>query len=97
MTPFEIDRNKRQITVHGELTIFEVGEFHEALLSIGEDDGHLLIDLSDVDRVDSAGIQVLLVAAKSRDCRMCGVSQAVQEHLHRIGVTTLPWSVAPET
>jgi anti-sigma B factor antagonist len=64
----------------------------EALLSSGQ--GKVLLDLGEVDYVSSAGLQVLLRAAKLADAQgarlvLCGAGAYVLEVLQMVGFATL--------
>ena len=73
------------LKVVGDLTIFEVGKFHEELVLLNQQDGPLEVDLSQVDRIDSSAVQVIVAATRSGRMRLTGYSQELQERFEQIG------------
>jgi anti-anti-sigma factor len=77
------------VRVEGEFTIYRAAELKPALLVGG--DGPLEIDLGAVTEIDTAGVQLLLLAqrearAVSRPFRLTGASPAVREGLALLGL-----------
>jgi anti-sigma B factor antagonist len=73
-----------QLAVEGELTIYRANELKQTLLSALEGTDALAIDLSGVIEIDSAGVQLLMLAsaaARAAGCelRLTGHSPAVRE------------------
>ena len=62
------------LKVVGDLSIFEVGKFHEELVLLNQQDGPLEVDLSQVDRIDSSAVQVIVAATRSGRMRLTGYS-----------------------
>ena len=73
------------LKVVGDLTIFEVGKFHQELILLNQQEGPLEVDLSTVDRIDSSAVQVMVAATRSGRLRLTGYSQELQERFEQIG------------
>lgn len=73
------------LKVVGDLSIFEVGKFHEELVLLNQQEGPLEVDLSLVDRIDSSAVQVIVAATRSGRIRLTGYSQELQERFEQIG------------
>jgi anti-anti-sigma factor len=78
------------VRIEGEFTIYRAAELKPVLLVGGE--GALEIDLADVTEIDTAGVQLLLLAqrearAVSRPFRLAAASPAVTEALALLGLT----------
>ena len=69
----------------GDLTIFEAAEFREALLSLFTHEGPLELDVSEVDRVDSSGIQLMIAAFQSGRLGITGMTSAMHEKVASLG------------
>ncbi|MCU1731119.1 MULTISPECIES: STAS domain-containing protein [unclassified Pseudomonas] len=60
------DREPARLSMQGDLTIYEASETQQALLALLPDDpGPWTLDLSGLDDLDSAGVQVLLALQKT--------------------------------
>jgi anti-sigma B factor antagonist len=73
-----------QVAVEGELTIYRANELKQIFLSALDGADTLVIDLSAVTEIDSAGVQLLMMAsaaAREAGCelRLIGHSPAVRE------------------
>lgn len=79
--------NPRHLGLTGDLSIFEAGEFKEALLKLMANEGLVSLDLSGVDRVDTAAIQLLLSARKQARLLVMGIPQDLQDKLKQLGFT----------
>ena len=71
------------LRIEGELTIFRAAELKQALLGCPPPG---VIDLSDVTEIDTAGVQLLLLARREaqgleRELRLVGRSRAVDDAL----------------
>jgi anti-anti-sigma factor len=78
------------LRIDGELTIFRAAELKPLLLS---DPLPSAIDLSGVTELDTAGVQLLMLAkntaqAQQRELRLVGHSQAVQEVLALLNLSS---------
>ncbi len=73
----------------GELTIFEAAEFREALLALCRQEGPIELDLSDIERVDSSGIQLMVAASQDSRLTITGTSNAVSEKISAVGCNSL--------
>lgn len=69
----------------GDLTIFEVAKFHEEFVSLSQQEGLLELDLSQVERVDSSSVQVIVAATRSGRLRLTGYSKELQDRFEQIG------------
>ena len=74
------------IRLDGELTIYRAAELKPVLLQWPAGAGAVAIDLSGVDEIDTAGVQLLLLArheaqALGRELRLLGRSRAVDDAL----------------
>ena len=63
MTP----REPRRLAVEGELTIITAAEDKERLLGALQTSSGLRVDLAAVEEIDTAGLQVLLLARREAD------------------------------
>ncbi|MDH4152392.1 MAG: STAS domain-containing protein [Nitrospira sp.] len=80
-------QHPRHLAPTGDLTIFEVGEFKDALVKLFTNEGLVSLDLGSVKRVDTAAIQLLLAARKQQRMLVGGVSQGLQGNLTQLGFT----------
>lgn len=79
--------NPRHLAPAGDLTIFEAGEFRDALVKLFTNEGLVSLDLASVKRVDTAAIQLLLSACKQQRMLVAGVSEELQGKLTQLGFT----------
>ncbi|MBH0201235.1 MAG: STAS domain-containing protein [Nitrospira sp.] len=79
------DENPRHLAPKGDITIFEVSEFKDALTKLFQNDGLVSLDLSGVTRVDTAAIQLLLAAKKQNRMFVPGISEDLQTRLQQLG------------
>jgi anti-anti-sigma regulatory factor len=79
--------NPRHLAPTGDLSIFEAGEFKEALVKLMANEGLVSLDLSNVDRVDTAAIQLMLSARKQARMLVMGIPQDLQDKLKQLGFT----------
>jgi len=73
----------------GDLTIFEAAVFHQALVQLHEQDSPLEIDLSNVEKIDSSGIQLILAGLKKKEMKITAVQSSVRERFARVGCGAL--------
>ena len=78
----------------GELTIYAAAELKERLVGAVDDSGEMEIDLSNVSDIDSAGLQVLVLAkrhalAAGKTLQMVGHSRPVMELLELYDLAAL--------
>ncbi|PAU66692.1 hypothetical protein BZL41_00280 [Pseudomonas sp. PIC25] len=81
----------RQLAVAGELTIYTASEWKPRLLAPLLEDEHLELDLGAVQELDTAGLQLLLLAkkearARSLTLQFCNHSPAVLEAIELCGL-----------
>ena len=86
-TPQTQAENPRHLAPTGDLSIFEAGEFKEALVKLMANEGLVSLDLSNVDRVDTAAIQLMLSARKQARMLVMGIPQDLQDKLKQLGFT----------
>ncbi len=80
--------------VEGEMTIYTAAEIKPTLLSLLDGCNEAEVDLSQVDEIDSAGLQLLLLAKREASrtgkvLRLVGHSPAVVECLDQCNLTAL--------
>ena len=73
----------------GDLTIFEAAEFREALLLLGKHDGPIELDMSDVENVDSSGIQLMMAASQNSQLIITGMPSVIREKISNVGCANL--------
>jgi anti-anti-sigma regulatory factor len=69
----------------GELTIFEAAEFKESLVKVLASDGLVCLDLSEVTRVDTPGIQLMWAARKLGRLLVTGIPKELEAKLTQLG------------
>lgn len=69
----------------GDLTIFEAAEFRDGLLALHREEGTLELNLSEVERVDSSGIQLILAGMKAGRMSLTGVAPDLLDTCRAIG------------
>ncbi len=69
----------------GDLTIFEAAQFHSDLLMLHEQDGPVELDLTEVDRMDSSCIQLMVAATRGGRLTIKGYSQHIRDRFEQIG------------
>jgi anti-anti-sigma regulatory factor len=79
--------NPRHLAPTGDLTIFEAGEFKDALVKLLTNEGLVSLDLDGVKQVDTSAIQLLLAARKQQRMLVSGISGDLQEKLTQLGFT----------
>jgi len=73
----------------GDLTIFEAVEFREALLVLHEKEGPVELDLSQVKRMDSSGVQLVVAACRGGWVRITGMTPAIRTKFQTVGCEPL--------
>ncbi len=69
----------------GDLTIFEAGQFHEDLNALHQQEGPLELDLSEIDRMDSSCVQLIVAATRSGRLTLKGYSAQIRDRFEQIG------------
>ena len=69
----------------GDLTIFEAGQFHEDLCSLHQQEGPLELDLTEIDRMDSSCVQLIVAATRSGRLTLKGHSSQIRDRFEQIG------------
>lgn len=80
-----------RLALEGEMTIFQAAELNETLLRAVRDNEGLEVDLVGVTELDTAGVQLMLVAQREASAlghalRWVGHSHAVREVVSRLGL-----------
>ena len=81
------NQNPRHLAAKGDITIFEASDFKDSLAKLFTNDGLVSLDLSGVDRVDTAAIQLLLAAKKENRMFVSGISEDLQSRFQQLGFT----------
>ena len=82
-----MDTGQKLCKPTGELTIFEAAEFKESLITLFASEGLVCLDLSQVTRVDTAGIQLMWAARKMGRLLVTGIPEELQAKLTRLGIS----------
>ncbi len=69
----------------GDLTIFEAGQFHDDLNALYQQEGPLELDLSEIDRMDSSCVQLIVAATRSGRLTLKGYSAQIRDRFEQIG------------
>ena len=69
----------------GDLTIFEAAQFHQDLCSLHRQEGPLELDLSEIDRMDSSGVQIIVAATRCGRLTLKGYSAHIRDRFEQIG------------
>lgn len=70
----------------GALTIAEVAEFRSMLVSRLVQDGPVIVDLSAVDAIDTAGLQVLAAAKRTGRLTIEQANESVRKTAQAVGL-----------
>lgn len=81
----------QHLAIEGELSIYSASEWKKRLENLLEQGGNLELDLGAVQELDTAGLQLLIMAkkeatARSQQLRLSNHSQAVLEVFELCGV-----------
>ena len=69
----------------GDLTIFEATQFHEDLDLLHKQEGPIELDFSEVDRIDSSCVQLIVAATRSGRLTLKGYSPQLRDRFEQIG------------
>jgi anti-anti-sigma factor len=69
----------------GDLTIFEAAQFHEDLSTLQKQEGQLELDLSEVDRMDSSCVQLIVAVTRTGRLTLQGYSSHIRDCFEQIG------------
>ncbi len=69
----------------GDLTIFEAAQFHEDLDLLHKQEGPIELDFSEVDRMDSSCVQLIVAATRSGRLTLKGYSSQIRDRFEQIG------------
>ena len=81
----------------GDLTIFEAGQFHEDLKTLHGQVGPLELNLSEVGRMDSSCVQLIVAATRSGRLTLTGYSNQIRDRFEQIGFIQFLPTVQSET
>ncbi len=73
----------------GDLTIFEAAEFREALLVLTEKEGPVELDLAQVQRMDSSGVQLVVAACRRGRLGITGMAPTILNKFQAVGCEPL--------
>ena len=82
MLNYQQGEDQSVVHLSGEMTIYHAAELKEALNPVLDDPAELLFDLSGVMEIDSAGVQLLLLAKKHRSQQ--SLSLHLVNHSHQV-------------
>ncbi len=71
----------------GDLTIFEAVSFKDSLVNLLSQEGPLTLDLSQVVRMDTPAVQLLVAAKRSGRLTIKGLSKTLAAQLSALGIT----------
>ena len=69
----------------GDLTIFEVGALCEEMKQAASAHPQVELDLSEIDKLDAAAIQLLIVVRRSEHCTLTGVTDPIRTRMTELG------------
>ncbi|HPV84020.1 MAG TPA: STAS domain-containing protein [Nitrospira sp.] len=69
----------------GDVTIFEVGALCEDVKQATSAHPQVEIDLSEIDKVDAAAIQLLIALRRSEHCVLTGVTDPIRTRMTELG------------
>ena len=69
----------------GDLTIFEAAEFRENLIALHQQEDPIELDLTDVERMDSSGVQLIIAGVKSSRMTIAGLTESMRDKFKKIG------------
>ena len=69
----------------GDLTIFEVGALCEEMKQAASAHPQVELDLSEIDKLDAAAIQLLIVLCRSEHCTLTGVTDPIRTRMTDLG------------
>jgi ABC-type transporter Mla MlaB component len=69
----------------GDLTIFEVGALCEDVKQAAAAHPQVELDLSEIDKVDAAALQLLIMVRRSEHCVLTGMSDPIRARLTELG------------
>lgn len=76
------------MSMAGDLTIFEVGEWKSRLLSQLNTNHRIVLDLAQAGKIDASGLQLLAAAHCTGTLTLHDIPTAVAEDLRRLGWET---------
>lgn len=82
---FEYDTQQHRLSVRGDFTIYHAADIKKALL---EHPG-VSLDLAQVDSMDGAGLQLLLLAIREVQVKVCAINDSVADVLRLTGLESL--------
>ncbi|MCH8041850.1 MAG: STAS domain-containing protein [Nitrospinae bacterium] len=73
------------LTPEGDLTILETAKFTEALLALHEKKGPIELNLSQVQRMDSSAIRLVVAACRGEWMGITGTTPAIRDTFRTVG------------
>ncbi|GAB1724342.1 MAG: STAS domain-containing protein [Nitrospira sp. CR1.1] len=69
----------------GDLTIFEVGTLREDIKQALSAHPQVELDLSEIDKLDAAAIQLLIAVRRSEHCALTGITDSIRTRMTDLG------------
>lgn len=69
----------------GDLTIFEVGALCEDVKQAAAAHAQVELDISEIDKVDAAALQLLIMVRRSEHGALTGMSDSIRARLTELG------------
>lgn len=69
----------------GDLTIFEVGALCEDVKQAMAAHPQVELDLSEIDKLDAAAVQLLIAVRRSEHCTLTGVTDPIRTRMTDLG------------
>jgi ABC-type transporter Mla MlaB component len=69
----------------GDLTIFEVGALCEDVKQARTTHPQVELELSEIDKLDAAAIQLLIVVRRSEHCTLTGMTDPIRARMTDLG------------
>ena len=87
------EKNKARLRLEGVLTVYEVAELRETLITALEEKDGIVLDLSNVTDIDTTGIQLLCSAYRTaKDAKkgftIIGANDTFRDVISRIGLNS---------
>ncbi|MCW5800653.1 MAG: Putative Anti-sigma-factor antagonist [Nitrospira sp.] len=69
----------------GDLTIFEVGALCEEVKQAAAAHPQVELDLSEIDKLDAAALQLLIAVRRSEHCVLTGMTDPIRARMTELG------------
>lgn len=94
MTSFEVNEQATyaEVAISGALTIYNIKSFFKDHIKTFAFNKSIILDLSNIDEIDTAGTQLLLMLTRTANdhgigCEVSGISDSVKEYLDLFNLT----------